>query len=80
MIYTIILKPSTSIVSVRTYGRLPWLCHQLTTGQRRRADQLYLSEIMTLLIWFHQSHYRNLKPQPPPSPHSPQSAPTSRPL
>ena len=37
--------------------------HQLTTGQRqrRRAGQLCLSEIMTLLIWFHQSQYRTFK-------------------
>ena len=40
-----------------------WIRHQLTTGhrQRRRAGQLCLSEIMTLLIWFHQSHYRHFK-------------------
>ena len=40
-----------------------WLRHQLTTGrrQRRRAGQLCLSEIMTLLIWFHQSDYRTFK-------------------
>ena len=38
-----------------------WIRHQLTTGRRRRrrAGQLCLSEIMTLLIWFHQSHYRD---------------------
>lgn len=37
--------------------------HQLTTGQRQRhrAGQLCLSEIMTLLIWFHQSQYRTFK-------------------
>ena len=33
-----------------------WIRYQLTTGRRRRAGHLYLSEIMTLLIWFHQSH------------------------
>ena len=40
-----------------------WIRHQLTTGcrRRRRAGQLCLSEIMTLLIWFHQSHYRDFK-------------------
>ncbi|RME01444.1 MAG: IS982 family transposase [Bacteroidetes bacterium] len=40
-----------------------WVRHQLTTGQRRRrrSGQLCLSEVMTLLIWFHQSHYRNFK-------------------
>ena len=40
-----------------------WIGHQVTTGRRRRrrAGQLCLSEIMTLLIWFHQSHYRNFK-------------------
>ena len=41
----------------------PWIRHQLTTGrrQRRRAGQLCLSEIMTLLIWFHPSQYRHFK-------------------
>ena len=39
-----------------------WIRHQLTTGRRRRrTGQLCLSEIMTLLIWFHQSHYRDFK-------------------
>ena len=40
-----------------------WIRHQVTTGRRRRrrAGQLCLSEIMTLLIWFHQSHYRHFK-------------------
>ena len=40
-----------------------WIVHQLTTGRRRRrrAGRLCLSEIMTLLIWFHQSHYRDFK-------------------
>ena len=42
-----------------------WIRHQLTTGprrrRRRRAGHLCLSEIMTLLIWFHQSHYRDFK-------------------
>ena len=31
-----------------------WLRHQLASGQRR----LCLSEIIVLLIWFHQSQYR----------------------
>ena len=40
-----------------------WIRHQLTTGcrRRRRAGRLCLSEVMTLLIWFHQSHYRDFK-------------------
>ena len=40
-----------------------WLRHQLMTGRRhrRRRGHLCLSEIMTLLIWFHQSHYRTFK-------------------
>ena len=40
-----------------------WIRHQLTTGCRcrRRAGRLCLSELMTLLIWFHQSHYRDFK-------------------
>jgi Transposase DDE domain len=39
--------------------------HQLLLGSgvrhRRRAKQLCLSEIMTIIISFHQSHYRNFK-------------------
>ncbi len=40
-----------------------WQQQQLTSGlrQRRRASQLCLSEIMTILIHFHQSHYRDFK-------------------
>ena len=40
-----------------------WIRHRLTTGRRRRrrAGRLCLSELMTLLIWFHQSHYRDFK-------------------
>jgi hypothetical protein len=40
-----------------------WKRQLLTSGtvQRQRARQLSLSEIMTLLILFHQSHYRNFK-------------------
>ena len=37
--------------------------HLLSTGaiQRRRARSLSISEVMTILIHFHQSHYRNFK-------------------
>jgi transposase len=37
--------------------------HLFSTGiiQRRRARSLSLSEVMTILIHFHQSHYRNFK-------------------
>jgi hypothetical protein len=39
-----------------------WQREQLSSGkQRRRAGNLCLSEIMTFLIHFHQSHYRNFK-------------------
>src|SRR5579859_4156531 len=40
-----------------------WREHLLDSGQRRRqrATQLHPSEIMTILIWFHQSHYRTFK-------------------
>lgn len=40
-----------------------WSQEQIGTGQRRRerSGQLYMSEIMTILIHFHQSHYRNFK-------------------
>jgi hypothetical protein len=29
--------------------------------KRRRVGQLRISEIMTIIIYFHQSHYRNFK-------------------
>src|SRR4030065_2274144 len=37
--------------------------HLLTSGitQRRRERSLSISEVMTILIHFHQSHYRNFK-------------------
>jgi len=40
-----------------------WEQKQLTAGikQRRRSGQLCLSELMTILIHFHQSSYRNFK-------------------
>jgi hypothetical protein len=40
-----------------------WVHLQLTSGaiQRRRSKPLSLSEIMTILIWFHGSHYRTFK-------------------
>ena len=41
-----------------------WEQKQLTTGikQRRRRRQLCQSEIMTIIIHFHQSNYRAFKP------------------
>jgi hypothetical protein len=40
-----------------------WHAHSLVTGSKRRnrARDLALSEIMTILILFHQSHYRTFK-------------------
>lgn len=40
-----------------------WECIQLQSGlrQRRRKSQLSLSEVMTIVIHFHQSGYRNFK-------------------
>jgi hypothetical protein len=40
-----------------------WEQNQLTAGikRRRRTGQLCLSEIMTIIIHFHQSSYRNFK-------------------
>ncbi len=40
-----------------------WEQQQLTAGikQRRRSGQLCLSEIMTIIIHFHQSSYRDFK-------------------
>ena len=40
-----------------------WQQQQLSDGTitRRRAKSLCLSEIMTILIAFHQNHYRNFK-------------------
>ncbi len=42
--------------------RPQWKAEQLATGkQRERAGQLCPSEVMTILIHFHQSHYRTFK-------------------
>jgi hypothetical protein len=39
-----------------------WKANRLAVGnQRERAGQLYPSEVMTILIHFHQSHYRTFK-------------------
>ena len=39
-----------------------WKASQLQAGkQRERASQLCLSEVITILIHFHQSHYRTFK-------------------
>jgi hypothetical protein len=40
-----------------------WEAQQLTSGGHRRGRpaQLHPSEIMTILIWFHGSHYRTVK-------------------
>ena len=39
-----------------------WKAVQLQGGkQRERAGHLYPSEVMTILIHFHQSHYRTFK-------------------
>ena len=39
-----------------------WKASRLAAGkQRERAGQLYPSEVMTILIHFHQSHYRTFK-------------------
>jgi hypothetical protein len=40
-----------------------WQKQQLTAGeiQRQRERSLSISEIMTILIHFHQSHYRTFK-------------------
>ena len=40
-----------------------WHCQLLTQGlkTRKRAKSLSLSEIMTIVIAFHQQHYRNFK-------------------
>ena len=40
-----------------------WQKSLITTGsrRRRRATQMYPSEMMTIMILFHQSHYRTFK-------------------
>lgn len=39
-----------------------WRSTQITAGkQRQRAGEMWLSEIMTLLIHFHQSQYQTFK-------------------
>lgn len=40
----------------------PWMRQHLLPGrQRQRASQMHLSEVMTILVLFHQQGYRNLK-------------------
>jgi len=40
----------------------PWQANQLQTGKKReRAGQVCSSEVMTILIHVHQSHYRTFK-------------------
>lgn len=38
-----------------------WQTRQLDTRQRHRASTLCLSEVMTIIILFHSSSYRNFK-------------------
>ena len=40
-----------------------WYAQQLTQGKRKRlrTSRLSVSEIMTILIHFHQSHFRHFK-------------------
>lgn len=39
-----------------------WETSQVQAGKRRKcAGQLYSSEVMTILIYFHQSHYQTFK-------------------
>ena len=38
-----------------------WYKHLHSSGERMRSSRLSPSEIMTLLILFHKSHYRNFK-------------------
>jgi hypothetical protein len=40
----------------------PWLNRQLLPGrQRQRESRMHLSEVMTILVWFHIVGYRNFK-------------------
>lgn len=40
----------------------PWLnAHLLPVRQRERASRMHLSEVMTILVWFHVVGYRNFK-------------------
>ncbi|MCC6454761.1 MAG: IS982 family transposase [Caldilineaceae bacterium] len=40
----------------------PWLqAHLLPVRQRKRGSQMHLSEVMTILVWFHVVGYRNFK-------------------
>lgn len=39
----------------------PWQVHLLDTRQRHRASTLCLSEVMTIIVLFHTSSYRNFK-------------------
>jgi hypothetical protein len=55
-----------SVIGLLCYVNYFWkqqsaLNQSQRVGQRRRTRQLCASEIMTLLILFHQSHYRTFK-------------------
>jgi hypothetical protein len=40
----------------------PWLhAHLLPARQRERESRMHLSEVMTILVWFHMVGYRNFK-------------------
>src|SRR5215204_5501440 len=40
----------------------PWLnAHRLPGRQRQRQSRMHLSEVMTILVWFHMVGYRNFK-------------------
>ncbi len=38
-----------------------WRKHLLETGRRNRPSTLCLSEVMTIIVLFHASSYRNFK-------------------
>lgn len=40
----------------------PWINSQLLTSrQRERASRMHMSEVMTILVWFHKEGHRNFK-------------------
>jgi hypothetical protein len=45
--------------SLLAAGHLPLPAHSVPS--QRRANSLSLSEVMTILVWFHASHYRTFK-------------------
>ena len=63
-------SPKTNLIELYCHVDDFWMVYapqyqqqQLSSGlrKRERAGQLWESEIMTIMIYFHQAHYRHFK-------------------